>query len=81
MKFASVLTDVLALGFSYIVWYTAVQKMGSSRTAVYSNLTPIVAMIVAAIWLDEAITRTQIAGAALILSGVALTRLAGGGRS
>jgi drug/metabolite transporter (DMT)-like permease len=69
---------VLALGFSYIVWYTAVQKMGSSRTAVYSNLTPIVAIIVAAVWLGEAITLTQIAGAVLILSGVALTRLAGG---
>ena len=68
---------LLALAFSYIVWYTAVQKIGSARTAIYSNLTPIVAMIVAAIWLGEAITRTQVAGAALILSGVALTRVAG----
>jgi drug/metabolite transporter (DMT)-like permease len=68
---------LLALAFSYIVWYTAVQKIGSARTAIYSNLTPIVAMIVAALWLGEAITRTQIAGAALILSGIAVTRLAG----
>jgi drug/metabolite transporter (DMT)-like permease len=71
------LSALLALAFSYIVWYTAVQKIGSSRTAIYSNLTPIVAMIVAAIWLGEVITRTQILGAALILSGIALTRLAG----
>jgi drug/metabolite transporter (DMT)-like permease len=68
---------LLALAFSYIVWYTAVQKIGSARTAIYSNLTPIVAMIVAAIWLGEQITRTQVAGAVLILSGIALTRLAG----
>jgi drug/metabolite transporter (DMT)-like permease len=67
---------LLALAFSYIVWYTAVQKIGSSRTALYSNLTPIVAMIVAAIWLGEVITTTQMLGAALILSGIALTRLA-----
>jgi drug/metabolite transporter (DMT)-like permease len=68
---------LLALAFSYIVWYTAVQKIGSARTAIYSNLTPIVAMIVAATWLGEAITRTQIVGATLILSGIALTRMAG----
>jgi drug/metabolite transporter (DMT)-like permease len=67
---------LLALAFSYIVWYTAVQKIGSSRTAIYSNLTPIVAMIVAAIWLGEVITTTQMLGAALILSGIALTRFA-----
>jgi drug/metabolite transporter (DMT)-like permease len=68
---------LLALAFSYIVWYTAVQKIGSARTAIYSNLTPIVAMIVAAVWLGEAITRTQVVGAVLILSGIALTRVAG----
>jgi drug/metabolite transporter (DMT)-like permease len=68
---------LLALAFSYIVWYTAVQKIGSARTAIYSNLTPIVAMIVAALWLGEQISGAQILGAALILSGVALTRLAG----
>lgn len=68
---------LLALAFSYIVWYTAVQKIGSARTAIYSNLTPIVAMIVAAIWLGEQITRMQMLGATLILSGIALTRMAG----
>ena len=68
---------LLALAFSYIVWYTAVQKIGSARTSIDSNLTPIVAMIVAAVWLGERITRTQVLGAALILSGIALTRVAG----
>ena len=67
---------LLALAFSYIVWYTAVQKIGSARTAIYSNLTPIVAMIVAALWLGEPITSTQVLGATLILSGIALTRIA-----
>ena len=71
---------LLALAFSYIVWYTAVQRIGSSRTAIYSNLTPIVAMIVAFLWLGEPITRIQMLGAALILSGIALTRVAGRSR-
>lgn len=66
---------LLALSFAYMIWYTAVQKIGSSRTAVYSNLTPIVAMIVAALWLGEQISGFQIFGAAMILSGIAVTRL------
>jgi drug/metabolite transporter (DMT)-like permease len=69
-------SSLLALAFAYMVWYTAVQRIGSARTAIYSNLTPIVAMIVAAVWLGEQITRPQILGAALILGGIALTRLA-----
>lgn len=68
-------SSLLALAFSYIVWYTAVQKIGSARTALYSNLTPIVAMIVAALTLGERITTVQIVGAGLILSGLAVTRL------
>jgi drug/metabolite transporter (DMT)-like permease len=69
-----VASSLLALAFSYIVWYTAVQRIGSTRTAVYSNLTPIVAMIVAAVWLGEQIGRTQVLGGFLILSGIAVTR-------
>ena len=68
-------SSLLALAFSYIVWYTAVQRIGSARTAVYSNLTPIVAMTVAAVWLGERITWTQLLGAVLILCGVAVARL------
>ena len=68
-------SSLFALAFAYMVWYTAVQRIGSSRTAIYSNLTPIVAMIVAAIWLGEQVTRSQLLGAALILGGIAITRL------
>jgi len=67
-------SSFLALSFSYMVWYTAVQKIGSARTAIYSNLTPIVAMIVAALWLGEQITRVQVFGTALVLGGLAVTR-------
>lgn len=69
-------SSLLALAFAYMVWYTAVQRIGSSRTAIYSNLTPIVAMTVAAVWLGEPITLVQLAGAALILSGLFVTRFA-----
>jgi drug/metabolite transporter (DMT)-like permease len=58
-----------------MVWYTAVQTIGSTRTAVYSNVTPIAAMIVAAIWLGEPITVRKLAGAAAVIAGLAVTRL------
>jgi drug/metabolite transporter (DMT)-like permease len=68
-------SSLLALAFAYMIWYTAVQRIGSSRTALYSNLTPIIAMLVAALWLGERIGPGQIVGATLILSGIALTRM------
>jgi drug/metabolite transporter (DMT)-like permease len=72
------LSSLLALAFAYIIWYTAVQRMGSSRTAIYSNLTPIVAMVVAAAWLGEPLGPAQMLGAATILGGVFITRLVSG---
>ena len=47
---------LLALNLSYWIWYTGLKKLGGSRTSVYSYLTPVVAMIVAAVWLDEPIS-------------------------
>ena len=67
---------LLSLNLSYWIWYTGLQKLGGSRTSVYSYLTPIVAIIVAAIWLGEPISTNQIAGAIAIFSGLLITRFA-----
>jgi drug/metabolite transporter (DMT)-like permease len=72
---ALVLSALLALYVSYMIWYTAVQSIGSTRTSVYSNVTPLVAMAVAAIWLGEPITARKLFGAAAVISGLAVTRL------
>jgi drug/metabolite transporter (DMT)-like permease len=66
---------VFALVVAYVIWYTAVQRVGNSRTSIYSNVVPLVAMSVAAVVLGEPITPPKIAGAVAILAGVALTRL------
>jgi drug/metabolite transporter (DMT)-like permease len=65
---------LLALNVSYWIWYTGLQKLGGSRTSVYSYLTPIVAMVVAAIWLGEPISANQVAGATAIFAGLLITR-------
>jgi len=66
---------LFSLVAAYVIWYTAVQKLGGGHTSMYSNIVPMVAMTVAAIVLGEPLTGTKLAGAAAILSGVALTRL------
>ena len=65
---------LLALNLSYWIWYTGLKRLGGSRTSVYSYLTPVVAMAVAAVWLDEPISANQIAGAGAIFAGFLITR-------
>ena len=76
---ALVMSATLALFVAYLIWFTAVQRLGNTRTSAYSNLTPVVAMIVAWLWIGEHVTPAQVGGAAAILAGVALTRLRVGG--
>jgi drug/metabolite transporter (DMT)-like permease len=66
---------IFAMCVAYTIWYTAVRDIGSARTSVYSNLIPIVAMMTAVLFLGEPLGPRQIAGAILVLAGVALTRL------
>lgn len=67
-------SSIFALCVAYTIWYAAVRRIGSARTAIYSNLLPIIAMLTAYLWLDEPIGRIKLMGAAAVLCGVALTR-------
>lgn len=73
---------VLAIGVAYLLWYWGVQRIGSTRTSVFSNLVPVVALVVAWAWIGETPTALQLAGAAVVLGGMTLARLVrrGGGR-
>jgi drug/metabolite transporter (DMT)-like permease len=73
---ALVYSAVFAIAVSYMIWYTAVQRIGGTRTSAYSNLVPIVALAVAVFWRGEPLGGTKLAGAALVLAGVAITRAA-----
>jgi drug/metabolite transporter (DMT)-like permease len=74
-RWAIVLSAVFALCVAYMIWYTALQRVGNTRTAVYSNMVPIAGMFVAWAALGEQIPVYKIVGAALILCGVALTKV------
>jgi drug/metabolite transporter (DMT)-like permease len=72
---AVVASALLALVLSYLIWYAAVQRIGSARTSIYSNLVPIAAMGIAVVWLGESVPTIKLIGAALVITGVFLTRL------
>ncbi len=66
---------VLSICVAYVIWYVGVRELGTARTAVYSNLLPLIAMAAAFVWLHEPIGPAKLVGAALVLLGVALTRV------
>lgn len=70
------LSALLALNAAYLIWYVGVQRIGPARTAIYSNVVPVVAIVVAAFWLGEPLTSLKVAGASAVLAGVFLTRFA-----
>ena len=72
-----VASGLLAVAASYIIWYRGVQKLGATRTAVYSNLTPVLAAFVSIFLLHERLGWQFWAGMALVIAGVSLARFGG----
>ncbi len=71
---AVVYSGVLAMVVAYLIWYYGVRAIGPTRTAMFANLQPIVAVIVAWIALGEVPTLYQGVGAAAVLGGLYLAR-------
>lgn len=65
---------VFSVGIAYLLWYRGVKRLGNSRTAVYSNLVPVAALLTAWLWLGEVPTALQVSGAAVILGGISVAR-------
>jgi drug/metabolite transporter (DMT)-like permease len=68
-------SSVMAMVVAYLFWYRGVRVLGPTRTAVYANVQPIIALLVAWLTLGEVPTVLQGLGAATIVSGVFFTRL------
>lgn len=70
-------SGVFAISIAYLFWYRGVKVLGPTRTGMYANLQPAIALLVAWATLGETPHLPQLAGAAFILSGLVLTRLSG----
>jgi drug/metabolite transporter (DMT)-like permease len=66
--------SVFSLGLAYLLWNASVARVGSSRTAIYMCVTPIIAAVVAWAVLGEELIPLQGGGAVLIVVGVLLAR-------
>jgi drug/metabolite transporter (DMT)-like permease len=67
-------SSAISMGIAYFFWYRGLRVLGPTRTAVYANLQPIVALLVAWAFLGEIPTIFQGVGAVTIVAGVFLTR-------
>lgn len=68
--YASIVSMVIA----YLFWYRGIKLLGPTRTSVYSNIQPVIALAIAWIFLSEVPTLWQTIGATTIISGVLFTR-------
>ena len=68
-------SGLAALVVAYLLWYKGVKVLGPTRTALYANVQPIIALLVAWLALGETPTGWQVVGAATIVGGVLLTRI------
>lgn len=67
-------STTFAVVVAYVLWYTSVQRVGGARTAIFSNLTPVVATFASWLLTGERLTPLQFIGAAVVITGILLTR-------
>ncbi len=70
LLYASVLSMVVA----YLFWYRGLRILGPTRTAIYGNVQPMIAILVAWMFLGETLTAWQGVGTLTIVGGVFMTR-------
>jgi drug/metabolite transporter (DMT)-like permease len=65
---------IFSIALAYLIWYRGVERIGNTRTAIFSNLTPVVALLAGALLLGERPSAAALAGVALTLAGVMIVR-------
>jgi drug/metabolite transporter (DMT)-like permease len=55
-----------------LLWFTAIDRVGPSRAALFANLQPFLAAIVALVVLSEKITAVQVVGGLALAAGIAI---------
>ncbi|MCH8319570.1 MAG: DMT family transporter [Acidobacteria bacterium] len=68
-------SSIFSLAVAYSIWFYCVDRLGSTKTAIYANLVPFWTLLFAWFFIGEEITLLQILGGILILSGIYLTKL------
>lgn len=69
-----VYSAVFSAAIGYVLWSRSLQRVGNARTAVYSYLTPVVAILFAWVTLGDRLTPLQLLGGLIVLAGLIATR-------
>jgi probable blue pigment (indigoidine) exporter len=72
--FAVAYAGLLAAGFANVIVLNGVKLLGPTRVSALQILVPALAVVLAAIFLDEQIRPIQVVGGVVILAGLALVR-------
>lgn len=64
----------LSTVLAYTLWSVGIRRIGSTRTAIYSNVTPIAAVAAGWLLLGDRLQPAQAVGAAVVVCGLLLTR-------
>jgi drug/metabolite transporter (DMT)-like permease len=65
---------IIGTGFAYVLNYQIITSEGATVASTVTYLLPVVAIVLGVLVLSEGITATSLAGIAVVLVGVALTR-------
>jgi len=65
---------IIGTGFAYVLNYQIITSEGATVASTVTYLLPVIAIVLGVLVLNEDITVTTLAGIALVLTGVALTR-------
>lgn len=69
-----VYSGTLSTGLALAMWSYGVKHAGAAHAAMIQNMTPIVAMAAAWVWLGESINSTQALGGGMIIGGLFIMR-------
>jgi drug/metabolite transporter (DMT)-like permease len=67
-------SGAFAIATAYFLWAYCLRQIGSTRTVVYTNVTPLVALALAWLTLGEVPSPLQLLGAAGIVTGSLLVK-------
>src|SRR6056297_209669 len=67
-------SGMLSIGLAYLIWNNGIVSVGPVKTSVYQNLVPVLGLFFGIILLNESLSPLQYIGAAIVVTGIVMTR-------
>ncbi|WP_340105293.1 DMT family transporter [Rhodohalobacter sp. 8-1] len=67
-------SGALSIGLAYLIWNNGIVSVGPVKTSVYQNLVPVLGLLFGIVLLNESLSTLQYIGAAIVVTGIVMTR-------